>query len=145
MLQSRYPLDMPSLPWDFIVLGRPVSVQAQSKSKDRWKTAVQTAARAAWPEGEPPFAHLLRIRVTCFYDGAPPLDADNMLKPIQDALIGIVYKDDRQLTSSQGCLEDINGRYVVRGMSLALANGFVANVPFVHIKVSMPPSDGRLP
>ena len=136
---------MPALPWDFVVLGTPLSVQASSKSKARWKAAVQVAAQAAWPAGEAPLADALQIHVTCFHDSAPPLDADNMLKPIQDALIGIVYKDDRQLTDTHGSLRDMNDQYVVRGMSPALAVGFVANVPFVHVKVDVPPGQGRLP
>jgi hypothetical protein len=44
----------------------------------------------------------LQIQITCFHDSATPLDADNMLKPIQDALIGIVYDDDRTPAARSG-------------------------------------------
>ena len=33
---------------------------------------------------------------------APQLDVDNMLKPILDAMIGVVYQDDKQLTDLHG-------------------------------------------
>lgn len=136
---------MPSLPWDFIVLGIPASVQSKSPTRVRWKAAVAAAARAAWPSGDQPLPCKLQIHVTCYHDSAPPLDVDNMLKPIQDALISIVYVDDNQLTDIHGYLRDVNGQYEVRGMTPAQADGFVANQPFVHIRVELPPSAGRLP
>lgn len=86
----------------------------------------------------------LQIKVTCFHDSAAPLDVDNMLKLIQDALIGIVYVDDKQLTDTHGALRDLNGQYWVRGITLELAKGFASNAPFVHIEVSVAPDQGRL-
>lgn len=68
-----------------------------------------------------------------------------MLKPIQDALCGIVYVDDDQLTDTHGHLRDINGQYRVKGMTPAQADGFVSNGPFVHIRLEMPPEAGELP
>lgn len=87
----------------------------------------------------------LQIRITCYHDSAPPLDADNMLKPIQDALIGIVYEDDRQLLDTHGALRDVNDPYWVRGISPALGEGFHSDGPFVHIRIDVPPELGRLP
>lgn len=142
--QHGYTVRMPVLPWDFVVIGTPLSVQASGRSKARWKAAVQAAAQAAWPLGEAPLTDKLQIQVTCFHDSAPPLDADNMLKPIQDALNGLVYKDDRQLTDTHGALRDLNDRYLLKGVTPALAAGFVAGVPFVHIRVDVPPDQGRL-
>jgi crossover junction endodeoxyribonuclease RusA len=85
------------------------------------------------------------MHVTCYHDTAPPLDVDNMLKPIQDALIGIVYLDDGQLIDIHGHLRDVNAHYVVRGMTPAQADGFMSNGVFVHIRVELPPSAGSLP
>ena len=135
---------MPPLPWDFAVIGTPVSHQASSSSRTRWKADVAAAAKAAWPAGELPLTGALQIKVTCFHDSAAPLDVDNMLKPIQDALIGIVYVDDKQLTDTHGALRDLNGQYWVRGITLELAKGFASNAPFVHIEVGEAPDQGRL-
>lgn len=134
-----------SLPWDFKVLGVPASQQASSRRRTLWKADVAAAARAAWPAGDPPLTDKLQIHVTCYHDNAPPLDADNMLKPIQDALIGIVYEDDRQILDTHGALRDVNGRYWVRGMSVALGEGFNSDGPFVHVKIDVPPELGMLP
>ena len=112
--------------------------------KQRWRDAVQTAARAKWPDGEAPLACELAIHITYYHDRAP-LDVDNMIKPIQDALKGIVYVDDRQLTDTAGHLRDVNDRFEVRGMTPEQARGFVSGQPFVHIRIELPPSTSRLP
>jgi crossover junction endodeoxyribonuclease RusA len=93
---------------------------------------------------EAPLAYKVQIHITFYHDHAP-LDVDNMLKPIQDALCGIVYEDDGQLTDTHGHLRDINVPYRVKGMSPAQAEGFVSGEPFVHIRVEMPPAAEELP
>ena len=85
----------------------------------------------------------MQIHVTYYHDGAP-LDVDNMLKPVQDALTGIAYADDGQLTDTHGALRDLNDEFRQDEMTPALADGFVADVPFVHVRISEPPDQGRL-
>jgi crossover junction endodeoxyribonuclease RusA len=79
------------LPWDCVVLGVPKSVQAKAASISRWKADVRASAVAAWPTDIAPLACEVQIHVTYYHDGAP-LDVDNMLKPIQDALCGVPTK-----------------------------------------------------
>ena len=102
---SGYSLGMADLPWDCVVLGIPRSVQANKASIQRWKATVRAAAEAAWLADCLPLDHEVQIHVTYYHDGAP-LDVDNMLKPIQDALCGIVYEDDKQLTDTHGHLRN---------------------------------------
>ena len=85
---------MVDLPWDFVIFGVPLSVQARRSSLQRWRGQVRIAAQSAWPAGEPPLDHKVQIHITYYHHNAP-LDVDNMLKPIQDALCGLVYVDDR--------------------------------------------------
>ena len=68
-----------------------------------------------------------------------------MIKPIQDALCGLVYEDDNQLTDTHGHLRDLDNVYRVRRMSPALAAGFVSGGPFVHVKIELPPDLVELP
>jgi hypothetical protein len=134
-----------NLPWDFVVFGVPVSVQSKnSRSKTRWKTKVATAAQTAWPEDAPPLLEKLQIHITYFHDTAP-LDVDNMLKLIQDALCGILCDDDDQIADIHGHIRDINGAYKIRGITTALAAGFSAGGPFVHVRVELPGDDEELP
>jgi crossover junction endodeoxyribonuclease RusA len=132
------------LPWDFVVLGVPKSVQARASSIQRWKEQVRAAAWEFWPPGEVPLDHKVQIHVTYYHDSAP-LDVDNMLKPIQDALTGLVYVDDSQLVDTHGHLRDLNGQYRVRGLTPAQARGFTSGDPFVHIRIEMPSPVGELP
>ena len=125
------------LPWDFVVPGVPVSVQSKNRRrKQQWKADVAAAAAAAWPPGQPPLSQRLQIHITYYHDSTP-LDVDNQLKLIQDALTGTVYEDDRQLVDRHGHLRDLNGSYRVRGkMTSALGRGFSFDGPFVHVKIT---------
>lgn len=138
------PTGMTDLPWDFVVSGIPRSVQASEASIRRWKDAVRTAAVESWPTGWSPLDIELQIHVTFYHDGTP-LDVDNMLKPIQDALCGVVYQDDMQLTDTHGHLRDLNAPYRVRGMTPAQARGFTSGGPFVHIRIELPSPPEELP
>ncbi len=132
------------LPWECVVLGVPASVQGRPRARNRWKEAVAHAAREAWPVGAPPLPGVVSLKLTYFHDGAP-LDADNMIKPTQDALINIAFVDDRQVKDVHASLRDLNGRYEVRSLRPALAQGFISGQPFVHIRMEDVPDLGVLP
>jgi crossover junction endodeoxyribonuclease RusA len=68
------------------------------------------------------------------------LDIDNMIKPIQDALKGLIYTDDCIITDNHPAKRDLNGSFRVKGMSPVLAEGFCSGVEFVHVKVSEAPN-----
>lgn len=123
------------IPFDFIVEGPPVSQQTRNKARLRaWKQTVSQAATQYWNAGDPPSADQLSIIVTNFYETAAP-DVDNIVKPIQDALIGIVYVDDNQITDCNTRKRKIDGAFKVKGLSRALADGFVSYKDFIHVKV----------
>jgi crossover junction endodeoxyribonuclease RusA len=123
------------IPFDFIVEGPPVSQQTRKKVRLRaWKQAVRDAATQYWNAGDQPTPDDVSIVVTNFYETAAP-DVDNIVKPIQDALIGLVYIDDKQITDCQTRKRDINRAFIVKGVSRALADGFVNYKDFIHVKV----------
>lgn len=137
-------VSLPTLPWECVVVGVPASVQGSPRAKNRWKTAVADAARDAWPVGVLPLVGAVSLKLTYFHDGAP-LDADNMIKPTQDALISIAFLDDRQVKDVHASLRDLNGRYEVRSLRPALAKGFISGEAFVHIHIEDVPDLGVLP
>ena len=94
---------------------RPGVCAGQPSSKNRWKAAVADAARDAWPVDVLPLTGAVSLTLTYFHDGAP-LDADNMIKPTQDALIGTAIVDDGQVKDVHASLRDLNGRYEVRSL-----------------------------
>lgn len=137
---------MLDLPWEFVTLGTPASVQAGSPTRKRWQMKVVQAAEAALPSGVAPLPseHKVQIHIIYYYDGAR-LDVDNMLKPIQDALIGIAYEDDDQIIDTHGYVRDLNSPYKIRGMSRCLADGFSSGDPFVHVRIEWPGDIEELP
>jgi Holliday junction resolvase RusA-like endonuclease len=85
---------MPNVNFEFLIPRRPVSLQTKSrKNLQAWKAAVAAEAAKAWPAGDLPFEGELRVTLV-YLAGKDPADADNIIKPIQDALVGMVYKDD---------------------------------------------------
>lgn len=128
------------LPFEFTVAGPPVSHQTRNKARLRaWQAMVRGAAAKRWAASEPR-ADALRMVVTYYQEGpAIRLDNDNMLKPIQDALIGLVYEDDKQLTDTSVRKTNIDGLFYIRGASIALLEAFSAGNEFLHIRIEAAP------
>src|SRR5689334_15459077 len=130
------------LPFEFIVEGPPVSHQTRNAERLRaWRSTVRAAAAQRWPAGMSPVTVRLRFTVTYYHDGVSVrIDNDNLVKPIQDALNGLVYEDDRQITDTYVRKTDLNGSFRVRGMSPVLAEGFCRDNEFLYVRVELAPS-----
>ena len=85
---------------EFIVEGTPRSMQASSRGREDWKGAVQSAARDAIVEAERiEFVDVSsRIFHFCFDWGDNSGDLDNIAKPILDAISGVIFFNDNQVT-----------------------------------------------
>jgi crossover junction endodeoxyribonuclease RusA len=125
------------LPFEFTVLGPPVSQQSHNRQRlQAWKALVRAAAAAKWPADTEPAKGAVRLVVTYYHDGPlPRLDGDNMAKPIQDALNGLVYVDDRQVTDQESHSRNLNGRFTVRHASMVLLQAFSVGDEFLHVQV----------
>jgi hypothetical protein len=87
-------------PLEFFVGGTPISLQAGTASKERWKATVKKIAleraratdEVGWLDRRP-------LSVTICYFPVAPMegDIDNIVKPIMDALLTIAYIDDRDV------------------------------------------------
>jgi crossover junction endodeoxyribonuclease RusA len=106
---------------------------------------VRAAATQRWPANTPPIQVRLRFTVTYYHDGVSVrIDNDNMVKPIQDALNGLVYEDDRQITDTYVRKTDLNGSFRVRGMSPVLAEGFCRGKEFLYVRIDVAPDHEEL-
>jgi crossover junction endodeoxyribonuclease RusA len=125
------------LPFEFIIPGPPRSQQTRHRVQLRtWKDAVREAASKRWPIGVAPDTGDIRIIVQYVLDKPRVLiDGDKLLKPIQDALIGLVYDDDRQITDAVTQKRPIDDPFFVRHMSMVLAEGFAKGDEFVYVRV----------
>jgi Holliday junction resolvase RusA-like endonuclease len=129
---------------DVCVHGQPVSAQtAKRGALEAWKRHVRAACIAAWKQGQPPLDAAVGLQVT-FYRESELGDVDNLLKPIQDALQGIAYHNDRQISDVSSRRRDIDKAFKVRYMSPALATAFSNGRQFVHIEVWCNPDQERV-
>jgi len=132
------------LPFEFIVTGKPVSHQAKDRKRvQAWKTTVRSVAEACWKAGSPT-GESLRVVITHYYnveagneEGVP--DSDNIVKPVRDALNGVIYVDDYQITDFVSRRRSLNGSFRIKGMSPVLAEGFCKGEEFLHIRVEAAP------
>ncbi len=129
------------LPFEFIVEGPPLS--QQTRDWDRlcaWRDTVRAAAMKYWPQNTSPVNGRLQITVVYYHNGIViRMDNDNMAKPIQDALTGLVYADDNQITETRIRKTNLDGAFRVRGMSPVLAEGFCRGTEFLYIRIQEAP------
>lgn len=129
----------PPLPYEFVVTGTPVSPQTGNRRLLRaWRARVTTAAARDWTAF--PLAINLRVTVSYYHAGrAVPLDEDNMLKPIQDALNGLIFVDDAQVTDARVRKSPIDDPIHARFASRVLLDAFACGEPFVHVIIESAP------
>ena len=74
------------------------------------------------------------LRVAYFYVSDPIGDLDNIIKPIQDALTGIAYEDDRQVVDLVASMrrKAVEDRVL---MTDTLAAGFLGGSDFIYVVV----------
>lgn len=131
---------------EFIVLGPPVSHQTKDRANlAMWKATVKAAAASTW-RGTSPLAVKLKFLLINFHEGDdPPMDDDNMVKPIRDALNGFVYDDDSQIRHSETIHFPIDGPLRIRGASMVLLTAFSTAAEFLYVRVEDAPATIQLP
>jgi crossover junction endodeoxyribonuclease RusA len=132
------------LPFEFTIQGPPVSSQTRNRARlQQWKSDVRDAAQARVVTGATLVQDPVQITITYYYEGDSP-DVDNIIKPIQDALNGIVFVDDGQVAETKSRKRGLNSSYQIKGASGVLLQGFAAGIGFLHIRVEAHTHDGVL-
>ncbi len=125
---------------EFIVSGTPISTQASPRSKTRWKADVSAAASVALTDEHALVADLVRVTIVYFYVSTD-LDLDNIIKPIVDALNGVVYIDDSQVANISAAKRDLSGTFILTGASPAIIEQLAATADeprdFVFVAVEL--------
>lgn len=75
------------------------------------------------------------LRIIYFYDEIN-IDVDNIIKPIQDALKGLVYIDDEQIIDILASKRKLSGNLRVDNRSIVLGEGFARGNDFLYVSVS---------
>ncbi|MFN6564334.1 MAG: RusA family crossover junction endodeoxyribonuclease [Nostoc sp. ChiSLP01] len=124
--------------FEFIVNGRPVSQQARNRGKGNrlqdWKKTVRQEAEKYWSSEQKTATGLVMLQITYFYDSVE-IDIDNIVKPIQDAIKGLAYVDDNQVSALVVRKRNLSGNFRIENMTPTLAEGFADGNKFLHIVV----------
>ncbi len=131
--------------FEFFVEGPPLSQQTKTPSRLReWKEYVRKEAAKLWHERQPHEGNL-KLTVVYYHERQSVLiDHDNMIKPIQDALAGLIYRNDRQITDAQTRKTSIDGRFRLRYLSSVYARAFGSGKQFVYIRIEEAPTHEEL-
>ncbi|MEH2064556.1 MAG: RusA family crossover junction endodeoxyribonuclease [Nostoc sp.] len=82
------------IPFEFVIPRRPVSLQTKKKENlQAWKNFVRVEAQKLWKDRSVIKQGDLQLTLVYLCDDFPA-DTDNIIKPIQDALVGLVFEDD---------------------------------------------------
>ena len=124
--------------------GPPVSQQTRRRERLKaWKTTVRQEAEKYWSPEQKTATGLVMLKITYFYDFVS-MDVDNIVKPIQDAIIGLAYVDDDQVTDVLVRKRDLSGNFKVEDMTSTLSEGFARGNEFLHIVVIDAPDQEAL-
>ena len=130
---------------EFTVLGPPVSFQTRDKANLKvWKKTISDEAAKKWTGA--PLTQKLKMMLINFHEGGvAPLDDDNMVKPVRDALNKLVYEDDRQITYSELIQVSIDAPIKIRRGSGVLLDAYVAGDEFLYVRLEDAPDFIQLP
>ncbi len=127
------------LKFEFIVDGPPVSQQARRRERLReWKTVVREEAEKYWSSEKHIATGAVMLQITYFYD-AVAMDVDNIVKPIQDAIIGLAYVDDNQVTDVVVRKRYLLENFKINSLTPILEEGFTRGNEFLYIVVTDAP------
>ena len=129
-------------PCEFVLPRGPVSQQARRQERLReWKRLVAERARLALEEPGVLATTPVALRLLYLYDEVA-VDVDNVLKPILDALIGVLLEDDALVTDVEIRRRRLGIALAVDDISPILAAGFALGHEFVYVALTdAPPQD----
>ena len=131
-----------ALPFEFALEGPPVSQQTRRRALVRqWTQSVRNAAEQHW-DGSLPVTGPVMVSIFYIFDRGA-FDVDNIPKPVLDALKGLVYLDDTQITDLICRKRPWNG-VLHTATPPSVFNEFLRDHnEFVYVRVSDAPSSGE--
>lgn len=121
---------------DFLLPRRPVSHQTKhSVSREAWRDYVFGRAMQAWP-AKPVMNYPLKFTMVYLSDDPKPGDINNFVKPIQDALCGLIYADDSMILDVSAHMRLLSESNSITGLPQLLAKAIVNGESSVYIAIS---------
>lgn len=120
--------------FEFLIPRRPLSLQAKGANLQKWKQYVRTEAEKRWT-GPPHTAAAFHLKLV-YLCGKNPVDVDNIIKPIQDALDGLVYAGDANVTDVKSHRRPLSDAFDVVRLPDLLLVGLQTAQECVYVAVS---------
>ena len=131
-------------PFEFLIRSRPVSQQIRRRERLReWKEFVRQEATRYWSSTHTPANGPICLTLVYLYDEAA-LDVDNIIKPIQDAIVGLAFPDDALVTDVICRRRQLRGVFDLSRVSPVLIEGFDYGDEFVYVHVGDAPPQEQL-
>ena len=123
-----------TLTFECLIPRRPLSLQAKGGRLHQWKAFVQAEAAKVWTT---PAHQSGDLQLTLVYlSGAAPPDIDNVIKPIQDALRGLVYSDDALISDVDSHRRPLLGTFDLTRLPPLLLRGVSNQQECVYVRVA---------
>ena len=72
------------------------------------------------------------------------LDVDNIVKPIQDSLEGLIYINDSQVVEVRSLKRNLSGSFNIQDVTPILANALTSGREFVFLRIDTAEDLGEL-
>lgn len=121
--------------FEFLIPRRPVSLQTKNRRNlQSWKNYVCTEASKGWA-GAPYNGNYLHLTLVYLYD-TDPVDVDNIIKPIQDALVGTIYDDDLLISDVESHRRLLTGVFDIVKYPPLLVDGILSGTECVYVRIA---------
>ncbi|HGS4803853.1 TPA: RusA family crossover junction endodeoxyribonuclease [Vibrio parahaemolyticus] len=121
--------------FELVLHKRPVSLQVKKRENlQAWKDFIYGRARDIWNRA--PLTEDVDIHLTLVYIcNDAPVDVDNIIKPIQDALSTLVFADDVQISDVESHRRFLSEGIDVTNLPPLLAEAVATGEECVYIKL----------
>ncbi|NEU79037.1 RusA family crossover junction endodeoxyribonuclease [Nostoc sp. UIC 10630] len=124
------------IPFEFVIPRRPVSLQTKKKENlQAWKNFVRVEARKLWKDRSVIKQGDLQLTLVYLCDDFPA-DTDNIIKPIQDALVGLVFEDDSLVSDVESHRRFMSDPIEIKSLPSLLQRAVITGQECVYVKVS---------
>jgi hypothetical protein len=111
-----------------------MSLQGNRANLRTWKEFVARRANTAW--GVRPPIQTGELHLTLVYlSGVQPADVDNIIKPIQDALVGLVLSDDSLIVAVESHRRLLTGSFDPMRLPPLLLTGLLTGRECVYVRL----------
>jgi hypothetical protein len=123
------------LPIEFLILDRPLSLQTNSRLKfQAWKEQVRAEAAKAWSGRRILDKGEFHLTIVHFYTESPP-DVDNIIKPIQDALEGLVLFNDDLVSDVESHRRHLRGQFDFDRLPPLIMSALTSSTECVYVRL----------